>query len=65
LEVVAVARPESDDPEWTDFQPVLDPEISIDKFKAARKRAKVRVRTKQQVKKETAKPVSAIVRQQS
>lgn len=60
-----MAKPELDDPQWTDFQPVLDPDISIDRFKAARKRAKERVRTKKQVKKEEAKPVPATARQQS
>jgi hypothetical protein len=66
VKVVAMTKPEQNDPEWTDFQPVLDSEVSIGKFKAARTRAKERVHTKEQlIIKETAKSVPATVRQRS
>jgi hypothetical protein len=35
--------PELDDPEWTDFQPVLDAESNVERFRAARERARQRI----------------------
>jgi hypothetical protein len=36
-------KPELHDPEWTDFQPVLDAEPNVERFKAARERARQRI----------------------
>jgi hypothetical protein len=36
-------KPRLHDQEWRDSQPVLDPKSNAEKFKAALKRAKVRV----------------------
>jgi hypothetical protein len=36
-------KPELNDPEWTDFQPVLDAESNVERFKAACERARQRV----------------------
>lgn len=35
--------PKLNDPEWTDFQPVLDAESNVERLKAARERARQRV----------------------
>ncbi|MGE0444607.1 MAG: hypothetical protein AB7P99_05220 [Vicinamibacterales bacterium] len=46
-------KPERHSQEWRDFQPVPEPEGSVERFKAALKRAEGRIRKK------TAKPVPA------
>lgn len=51
------------DQEWRDFQPVLDPDSSVEDFRVALERAKERV--KERVKEQQERKPAAVVRQQS
>ncbi|MGA2903828.1 MAG: hypothetical protein ABSD98_08350 [Candidatus Korobacteraceae bacterium] len=44
-----MAKPKLHDQEWRDFQPVSDPESTVEKFKAALERAQARRAEKSKV----------------